>query len=62
MRTKIEQANVQKMANETKNFCGNRIFPVRRVLFYGFHFFFFYLQPAEQKRERGEFNKITLSI
>jgi len=53
MRTKIEQANVQKMANETKNFCGNRIFPVRRVLFYGFHFFFFTCN-LQSKKEREE--------
>jgi len=40
MRTKIEQANVQKMENETKNFCGNRIFPVSRVRLFFLTFFF----------------------
>jgi len=59
MRTKIEQANVQKMENETKNFCGNRIFPVSRVRLFFFSNFFFY---NLQGKKIEEFNKITLSI
>jgi len=58
MRTKIEQANVQKMENETKNFCGNRVFPVSHVRLFFFKFFFSNLQGKKVE----EFNKITLSI
>jgi len=57
MRTKIEQANVQKMENETKNFCGNRVFPVSRVRLFFSNFF-----SNLQGKKIEEFNKITLSI
>lgn len=46
------------MENETKNFCGNRIFPVRccNLQKKGVQ------SKRERGRERGKFNKITLSI